>query len=1074
MKSGKKVLSVVLCMIMILGSVAVGGDGIADALASVIEAISVKASAADYKVGDIIEFGLYPQTDVTDSMGSVLNTLDGEWKSYGYYSGSGGLGSEGSMISSDYMRYRDVSYLGEKYRAVIFDKERPWTTTDEATSYNETYQNQNNYFSGNTYWFIYEPIKWRILDPSVGLVLCESIIDSQAFNDLVYRGLNDYFSDSELQNYASDYATSSIRNWLNEVFIKTAFTDDQITNILLTPLQNYGYGTITGDEKYKKYDSNNTADKIFLLSYNEVLSEAYGFENNYNKTESRKAFGSDYAKSQGLYVYHSLFSEYDGCSNWWLRTPGRFSTESCAVWEDGEIFDGHQANTIWEGVRPALRLKELKSDYTSDANPDGLRVIINNTDLIYYEGEDIVMAVSGFKDGNEILPANLTVKSSDDSVVSVEHIYDFDTLPAKFEKLEEFKNSRIILAKAKTSGTAVISLTDSAAHSSRRIPLGVVKDTSGRFRFNDISTLKYKWADDYYNGCTDNIWISDFSYGSGKDGWNISMNLYNENYCPGVIEVYDANGKLYDVREIEKHENSEDTVDLFKAGWALIKDIVDGKALSFRAASSAKHTPIKDLFVPQDGYFIVTADSTKSKCCAVVNGIDLMFELWSVAKDFKSIISGVDSLSADNIQDIKGKVFLKLLASEEYLHYAEKFQENFAKKVSQSFLKSALESCAGGITLDVENFLEDIGSSIDKLLKSVVGTGVSIAEDLFTKCSGPAGVAINALYFSNKVENIILQRFDAEKNMTGNNLWGAFTPYKHNQGILKSENVEVHSQNNVPSEAVLQSYKIASGDTGDFDLGSGKLLNRDYKQYDISLWNHGKEIQPDGEVIVYIDSPYKQAAVAKMDENGHWIHVDSKMENGKVKFSVNHFCKFAVIDYREAKDLEHTATFISDGKTISEKKYKEGDTIVIPGNPSKAGYTFSGWTPVPDKMPAKDMTFNAVFIKNPVPAAPDISIKNYKPTLSVDYKSKLIFHTAKEAPAGYEIVWQDGTKGSSFTINQATKNEYKIQASLVKDGKVVASSEAETVTVNTGFFARLIAFFLSLFGSLPEYVDNEK
>ncbi len=39
------------------------------------------------KAGDIIEFGMYPQTDVTDELGSVLNERGGEWISYGYFSG---------------------------------------------------------------------------------------------------------------------------------------------------------------------------------------------------------------------------------------------------------------------------------------------------------------------------------------------------------------------------------------------------------------------------------------------------------------------------------------------------------------------------------------------------------------------------------------------------------------------------------------------------------------------------------------------------------------------------------------------------------------------------------------------------------------------------------------------------------------------------------------------------------------------------------------------------------------------------------------------------------------------------
>lgn len=85
----------------------------------------VHASAASlgYLVGDIIEFGSYPQSEVTDSaLVAALKEQPLEWISYGYYSGSGELGS---MAESDYMKYADVEYNGEKYRAVTFSKYRP-------------------------------------------------------------------------------------------------------------------------------------------------------------------------------------------------------------------------------------------------------------------------------------------------------------------------------------------------------------------------------------------------------------------------------------------------------------------------------------------------------------------------------------------------------------------------------------------------------------------------------------------------------------------------------------------------------------------------------------------------------------------------------------------------------------------------------------------------------------------------------------------------------------------------------------------------------------------------------------
>ena len=77
----------------------------------------------------------------------------------------------------------------------------------------------------------------------------------------------------------------------------------------------------------------------------------------------------------------------------------------------------------------------------------------------------------------------------------------------------------------------------------------------------------------------------------------------------------------------------------------------------------------------------------------------------------------------------------------------------------------------------------------------------------------------------------------------------------------------------------------------------------------------------------------------------------------------------------------------------------------------------------------------------------------------------------ENAPAGATIQGLvSDTKaetGATCTVKQATA-DYTVQVKLIgADGAVLAESEVETVRVNTGFFAKLIAFFKGLFGSLP-------
>ncbi|MCQ2475981.1 MAG: hypothetical protein MJ173_08785 [Clostridia bacterium] len=85
----------------------------------------------------------------------------------------------------------------EKYRGVKFSTYRPCWTEDASTTSADTQQDDNGYTVGNTYWFKYEPLVWRVLDSSTGLVMCESIIDSQAYNNYIWYGAGSKSTSSE-------------------------------------------------------------------------------------------------------------------------------------------------------------------------------------------------------------------------------------------------------------------------------------------------------------------------------------------------------------------------------------------------------------------------------------------------------------------------------------------------------------------------------------------------------------------------------------------------------------------------------------------------------------------------------------------------------------------------------------------------------------------------------------------------------------------------------------------------------------------------------------------------------------
>lgn len=324
MKKTKKILSLVLVVMMLLSTI------------PTLEVCAIKC-----KTGDLISFGSYPQSEVKDkTLIAELNAFSPNWESwtsYGYYSGSGDYGS---MKQGDWMRYTDVTYNGNKYRGVKFTQYRPYSTISNVAQGQPTQKN-NGFLTDTIYWFSFDPIDWRILDPTTGLVLCETIIDSQPYCNTVYWNNNadapQYFNDTLYTNRANDYETSSIRTWLNNDFYNTAFTDSQKLKI----------------------NFNEKNDKIFLPSYADVINSDYGFDPHFAcEDTTRRAQGSDYAKCQNLDVAIVSDITYNGNSGWVILSDGAYDCY-CNVISIGGATSVYNDVCHIYGIRPALNLSDL-------------------------------------------------------------------------------------------------------------------------------------------------------------------------------------------------------------------------------------------------------------------------------------------------------------------------------------------------------------------------------------------------------------------------------------------------------------------------------------------------------------------------------------------------------------------------------------------------------------------------------------------------------------------------------------------------------------------------------------------
>ena len=304
------------------------------------------------RIGNKLTFGSYPQSKVTDSeLISGLNGKAGDlpesadsraWTPYGYY-------IDGN--AEKFMWYIDVAEGDERYRGVYFTSYRPYYYDCSSTSRN-TYQDDNGYEKDEVYWFKYEPISWTIFNENttdgIALILCDMIIDSQAYQDEYEYDMEYYYNISSgvpSGTYANNYAESTIRKWLNYTFYNTAFSDLQKELIFVTAVNN-------GESSTGYIPNNNicenTQDKIFLLSYAEARGEIYGLES----ATARQKNATDYSKAQGIYMYEN------GCSSWWLRSPTGYAFNySSFTSYVGDISIGNRIDITYVGVAPALNIK---------------------------------------------------------------------------------------------------------------------------------------------------------------------------------------------------------------------------------------------------------------------------------------------------------------------------------------------------------------------------------------------------------------------------------------------------------------------------------------------------------------------------------------------------------------------------------------------------------------------------------------------------------------------------------------------------------------------------------------------
>ncbi len=167
-----------------------------------------------------------------------------------------------------------------------------------------------------------EPIEWKVLmrENSRMLVISKYSLDCQPY-DTYSRGVT--------------WETSSLRKWLNETFINTAFSSEE-QGIIISSTVNADW-----NPKYNTSPGINTIDKVFLLSIAEV-------QKYFSSDELRKCVPTYYAIEHGI-------DSFDSTCWWWLRSPGDRTKCAAGVNTYGSVYwSGDNVHEVGNGVRPAM------------------------------------------------------------------------------------------------------------------------------------------------------------------------------------------------------------------------------------------------------------------------------------------------------------------------------------------------------------------------------------------------------------------------------------------------------------------------------------------------------------------------------------------------------------------------------------------------------------------------------------------------------------------------------------------------------------------------------------------------
>lgn len=211
-----------------------------------------------------------------------------------------------------------------------------------------------------------EPIEWIVLERNGNdlLVLSRYGLDCVPYND----------SETDVT-----WETCSLRKWLNDQFINTAFSSTEKSMILernvIAEGNSIHFPTYDHIDEELIEPGNDTLDKIFIPSWSQISTNSIFAKKEIDNmigypgphTVSLACVPSEYAIARGAYTINSVVERAEeewgvyvepGSPTciWWIRNPGKSNSMAEIIKYEGGCLDyyGIPVNSGHEAVRPAM------------------------------------------------------------------------------------------------------------------------------------------------------------------------------------------------------------------------------------------------------------------------------------------------------------------------------------------------------------------------------------------------------------------------------------------------------------------------------------------------------------------------------------------------------------------------------------------------------------------------------------------------------------------------------------------------------------------------------------------------